>query len=424
VTRWNRRARPHAGASHLATVLAVVVATAALGAVPAAAAPGSSTPPTGTGAGTNATIGATQAQAAALESQIAQQQQQLSTLSERYNQGAVHLQEIRADLVQTGAQLTSARQQEASARHELQVAAVNAYMFDTPTTRLNSLFASSANTGELTSEYQDTAIGNVDGAVAQLHGTERQLSADVATLGAQERQASAEASGELQAQQSAQQENAAAQRTLADVQGQLAQLVAQQAAHKAAQAAAAAAAAASEAAKQQAAEQAAQAAQVAQTVGAGTSAASQATNSANQAAGSAGDAGQVGTGSPETPSGPGAVALQAAENFLGVPYQWGGASPSGVDCSGLVMLAWQAAGVDLPHSAAIQEADSTPVALDQVEPGDLLFYDLDGSGVDHVVMYVGSGPYGADTIIQAAHTGTVVSFDPVWYEGLVGAGRP
>ena len=403
-------------------MLAVVVATAALGAAPAGAAPRSATPPSDTG--TNATISATQAQAAALEAQIAQQQQKLSTLSEQYNQGAVHLQEIRADLAQTATQLATARQREASARRELQVAAVNAYMFDTPTTRLNSLFASSPNTNELSNEYEDTAIGNVDGAVAQLHDTERQLSADATTLSDEEQQASAQSTSEQHAEQSAQQENTAAELTLSSIQGHLAQLVAQEAAQKAAQAAAAAAAAASEAAKQQAAEQAAQAAQVAQTLGAGTSAATQATNSANQAAGSAGDVGQVGTGTPEIPSGAGAVALQAAETFLGVPYEWGGASRSGLDCSGLVMLAWQAAGVDLLHSAAIQQAESTPVALDQVEPGDLLFYDLDGSGVDHVVMYVGSGPYGAATIIQAAHTGTVVSFDPVWYQGLVGAGRP
>lgn len=94
------------------------------------------------------------------------------------------------------------------------------------------------------------------------------------------------------------------------------------------------------------------------------------------------------------------------------------------------MLAWGAAGVALDHSAADQYAASRRVGLDDLEPGDLLFYDLDGSGIDHVVMYVGPTfdgqptPYGNQTIIQAAHTGTVVSFGPFWSAGLVGAGRP
>jgi cell wall-associated NlpC family hydrolase len=134
--------------------------------------------------------------------------------------------------------------------------------------------------------------------------------------------------------------------------------------------------------------------------------------------------GVIGTGSPQTASGAGALALRGAEAYLGVPYQWGGASASGLDCSGLTMLAWDAAGVGLLHSADIQYQESTHVPLSEVRPGDLLFYDLEGSGIDHVVMYVGSGLYGADTIIQAAHTGTVVEFDPLWYQGLVGAGRP
>jgi cell wall-associated NlpC family hydrolase len=159
-------------------------------------------------------------------------------------------------------------------------------------------------------------------------------------------------------------------------------------------------------------------------VASGSPAAVQATQSANQATGDAGGAVTVGTGSPQVATGAGAKAIQAAEQYLGVPYVWGGASKSGVDCSGLTMLAWKAAGVTLVHSAALQYAQTTPVALSQVRPGDLLFYDIDGSGIDHVVMYVGSGAYGAATIIQASQPGTVVSFDPYWTYGLVGAGRP
>ncbi|HZM55840.1 MAG TPA: hypothetical protein VFC03_12530, partial [Acidimicrobiales bacterium] len=73
---------------------------------------------------------------------------------------------------------------------------------------------------------------------------------------------------------------------------------------------------------------------------------------------------------------------------------------------------------------------SQHVSLSSLKPGDLLFYDLGGTGIDHVVMCVGptldgqATAYGSSTIIQAAHTGTVVTFDPLWTFGLVGAGRP
>jgi len=70
----------------------------------------------------------------------------------------------------------------------------------------------------------------------------------------------------------------------------------------------------------------------------------------------------------------GGAAVAAAESYLGVSVPVGGASRAGVDCSGLVMLAWEAAGVSLPHYSGAQMADSTPVPLSDLEPGDLLFY--------------------------------------------------
>jgi cell wall-associated NlpC family hydrolase len=124
----------------------------------------------------------------------------------------------------------------------------------------------------------------------------------------------------------------------------------------------------------------------------------------------------------------GLTAVKTAESYLGVPYLWGGASKQGVDCSGLTLLAWQAAGIDLLHSAYYQYTESTPVSVNNLQPGDLLFYNFSfdnvPSDIDHVVMYVGSGPYGSDTIIQAAYTGTLVSYAPLYTFGLVAIGRP
>ena len=373
---------------------------------------------------TAGSLSAAQAQAQVLEAQIASEQQQVSDLSEKYDQATVYLAQVQAQLAQTTAELAAARARTARARRQLQADAVNAYIYDVPTSSLVSLFSSTSSRNELERQYQTTAIGDVQQAVREFQAGERELTTAQSALGVEQQQAAARAQSVQAAEQAATVASAAALETLAGVTTRIRLLVAQQAAEQAAAAAAAAQAAQDQAAKQTEASQAAQAAQVAQTVAGGSSAAQQATDSANQAAGWAGTTGVVGSGMPEQATGAGAVAVQTAEGYLGVPYVWGGASMSGVDCSGLTMLAWKAAGVSLVHSAALQYAESIPVALSQVQPGDLLFYDLDGSGIDHVVMFVGSGPYGAATIIQAAHTGTVVSFDPYWTFGLVGAGRP
>ncbi len=120
-------------------------------------------------------------------------------------------------------------------------------------------------------------------------------------------------------------------------------------------------------------------------------------------------------------------AVAFAKSQIGVWYRWGGETPNvGFDCSGLVQWAWRRAGVEIPRTTSTQWPAMTHVPLNKLQPGDLLFYyNLDGDHtVDHVVMYVGSGPYGVNTIISAARTGTQISLAPIFTAGLIGAARP
>jgi cell wall-associated NlpC family hydrolase len=123
----------------------------------------------------------------------------------------------------------------------------------------------------------------------------------------------------------------------------------------------------------------------------------------------------------------GLAAVHYAESQIGVPYVWGGETPgAGFDCSGLVQWAWGKAGIAIPRTTESQWPAMVHVPLTALQPGDLLYYDnLDGdNAVDHVVMYVGSGPWGTSTVIAAAHTGTNVDYAPLFTNGLIGAARP
>jgi peptidoglycan DL-endopeptidase CwlO len=106
-----------------------------------------------------------------------------------------------------------------------------------------------------------------------------------------------------------------------------------------------------------------------------------------------------------------------AMQYLGTPYVYGGASPSGFDCSGFIMYVFSQIGVSLPHNAAAQYGYGTPVDRSQLQPGDLVFFN----GLGHAGIYVGGGSF-----IHSPHTGDVVKISSIsgWYSSTwVGARR-
>lgn len=98
--------------------------------------------------------------------------------------------------------------------------------------------------------------------------------------------------------------------------------------------------------------------------------------------------------------------VRDAQGWLGVPYEWGGASRRGIDCSGLTMVVYKDQGVILPHHAEDQAKLGTPVDKSSIQPGDLVFSNW-GDGADsHVGIAVSP-----TQIIDAPHPGTSVRYD-------------
>lgn len=103
-----------------------------------------------------------------------------------------------------------------------------------------------------------------------------------------------------------------------------------------------------------------------------------------------------------------------ARSMLGTPYVWGGTSQSGVDCSGLVLLAFQAAGRHMPRISADQARQGKRVGLNDLKPGDLVAWDNSSrnNGADHIAIYIGNG-----LIIEAPRPGRNVQISHLYDTG-------
>jgi cell wall-associated NlpC family hydrolase len=331
------------------------------------------------------------AKAATIEAQLSQAQNEMSALSQQYDEAQYHLSQINSSIQTTEANITAAQQQVSKDKSTLSKAAVANYISDGTASTQNSIFSGNQETLGAQNEYNQIAQGDISLAVDKLHTAENQLNAQKAQLTTEQGQAQTQVNTEQAAVAQNQQAINQQKNALAQEQGQIAQLVQQQQQAEAA--------AAAQAAKQR-----------------------QAAAAAAAAAASSGGSSQLASAShaPPPPTAPGgAGAVQAAESQLGVPYQWGAEDPGvGFDCSGLTAWSWGQVGVSLPHYSGGQMADSAPVPVSDLQPGDLLFYGPGGS--DHVAMYVSPG-----TMIEAPYTGADVRLTALRLgDGFVGAGRP
>jgi cell wall-associated NlpC family hydrolase len=118
---------------------------------------------------------------------------------------------------------------------------------------------------------------------------------------------------------------------------------------------------------------------------------------------------------------PAAQAVSLATDLIGTPYRWGGATPAGFDCSGLVYYTFRKAGLDVPRTSLAQYRAARPVPIARAMPGDLVFFGRRGK-ITHVGIYLGD-----ERFVHAPETGRSVSIahlsDRYYRTRFAGAGR-
>jgi len=311
------------------------------------------------------------AKAAVLLNQINRTDAQVGRLGQKYDQALIKLHAFNAEIANTKAVVAAIEKNVSKGNSQLRADVIFSYVTNGGSQSNNPLFSKNATRNGARNVYSQLAAGNINTTISSLKSNRIKLTRERGQLAAEDRHARSLTVDAAHSLHTAKIIQSGLNNTLAHVKGQIAIYLSQ------AEAAATAASAA---------------------------ALNNATPTLNIPA--------------PPPDSKANIAILAAEQYIGTPYVWGGASHSGVDCSGLVMLAYEAAGVYLPHYSGAQYADTMRVPLVDIQPGDLLFYGYNGD--EHVAMYVGHGD-----MIEAEMTGTVVHIVPVRLGyGFVGLGRP
>ena len=341
-------------------------------------------------------------QAKALEEAIDANGTRIDALSEQYNGAQYHLEQAQVAIADAQQKLDATK-----AEVERLEALINergaALYRGVGQAGPVSLDVSSKNDVIKQSKYSSLATEQDNKLVKELHRAEvalRQQQAD-----AEQAQSDAEHEKDRikKAESGLEAANARQEELLAQVTGEIAQLVAEAEAQKEAAALAAA---------QQRYVDAAAAAPAAPAPSPPTGTGS------STSRGSSGGSGPAPAPSANVPvnGGGAATAIAYARSQLGKPYCYAGAGPACFDCSGLTMRAWGAAGVSMPHYSGAQYSMFPHVPLNAMQPGDLVFWGPGGS--EHVGLYIGGGQ-----MIAAPSTGDVVKIQAVW-GSPVGAARP
>jgi cell wall-associated NlpC family hydrolase len=332
-----------------------------------------------------------QAEAAQLESQINDNANKLGALNEQINSSQNELDKANADIQTADALVAIAKSKTKELRAEVARRAAAIYAQSGSTGGVENLDSQNAQDMSTRQKYTSLAAERdkqivEDLAKAKEQVAERKADAEKARQVAQDQQDA------IKAQKAKLDEGQAAlQQLQSKVTGELAVLVQQAEQERQAREAA-------EAARQYALQVSAQQAA--------------ANAAADSGSGSGGGGGNTPSATPPPTSGSVSAVLAYAYAQLGKPYCYAGVGPDCYDCSGLTMMAWAQAGVSMSHGSYDQMASFPSVSMDQLQPGDLVFWD------GHVGIYVGNG-----SVLHAPHTGTVVQITPIW-PGVIGAVRP
>jgi peptidoglycan DL-endopeptidase CwlO len=344
----------------------------------------------GSRADANPDVRAKQAQAQEIVAQVQALGEEVGAAAERFNGANYRLQQLTSELRMTRRDLTRARSMQRAAQDRLADRLVQLYTSDEPGTLEVILGAESLDDVLEVLETRERVAGQDAAIVEQVHAYRTR----VAQRAQQLRRARGEQANVVK-QRAAERASIEAklaerQRLLGSVRAEIAQLQAQERVHQA------------ELERQARAALAARRRTIAER---GTAPREAHQHETAPVAAPTGQAASPPVAPSPADASRGAQVVAIAMRYLGVPYKWGGASPStGFDCSGLTMYVYAQIGISLPHYAAAQYQMGVPVSRDQLQPGDLVFY----RGLGHMGMYIGGGNY-----IHAPQTGDVVKISGV-----------